>query len=148
MISLILNPTTSAAAPVVLDAPARQRKRAERLGPLLRVTEHALLRKILDEIHRLEAVRRYASERLKALDAGGGERFPSEVYCARQALDAVAYDLPRAVAAWLLLAFGPPSSRTQFTLHPEQREDMVSRIIRLRGLFDAYSCWRELEAFL
>jgi len=133
---------------VLLAALAIQRDRAKRLAPVLRATEHAFLQQTINEIHRLEGVRRFALERLRALDAGAHERFPREAYCARQALDAVAYDLPHAVAAWMLLALAPPDLRMRFTAHPEQREQMVSRVLRLRGLSDQRGRWRELEAFL
>lgn len=121
---------------VLLAALALQRARAERAAAGLRATERALLFHYRDQVHGLERVRAFAGQRISALQAGGRERFPSEVACAAQAVDAVKYDLARAVSAYMLLGFGAPAMRARFTLHPEERARMVEGVLAVGYVAD------------
>lgn len=114
---------------VLLAALNLQRARAERVAAGLRTTERALLLQFRDEIHRLEGVGAFAARRISALRAGAQKRFLSQLACAAKALDAVAYDLPRAVAAYMIVAFAQQNLRNSFVLHPERREQMVGRVL-------------------
>ncbi len=120
-----------AGVPVEDARPARaeieKRRRTEKAASTLEMTERALLLGYRAAILRLEKVRAHAGTRIAALEAGATERFPRETEAAWSALAAVAQDLPRAAAAYSLLAFSAPAVRAEFVLHPGERAGMIER---------------------
>lgn len=113
---------------------------AERLGSVERRVLRAATRSVLA----LVALRRNASNRLQALNAGAPERFPGELNFAWQALQYVWDHERNAAAAYLLVAFGRAQDRASFALYPECRWDLVSKVLEGGGVFDDRGRWVEL----
>ncbi len=89
------------------------------------------------EILSLEWLRRHAGRRLEALADWGFERFAAETELAWLALELVARQMPRAVAAFTVIAFSDAETRTRYATQPEQRATLVDDCVEFGGVRDS-----------
>ncbi len=128
---------------------AEAKKKAERVKAatkkLQRLEKHLLLdaRKEVLGLHRL---RRNAGARLAALRRGQQPRFIGEECLAWDALELVARNELAVSAKYLLLAFGAPTVRSRYALHPEQRRTLVEEVLLAGAVVDEKGRVMEVSA--
>jgi hypothetical protein len=103
----------------------RERKQREIEQARLRAAERRALLDARDNILSLERLRQNAGRRLAALDDFDRERFGGEEEFAWAALQFVADQMPRAAAAYTVIAFGASEAKLRFALHPELRRALI-----------------------
>lgn len=111
-----------------MAARKQQRARVEDCAQKLAALERALLRERRDRIHDTERQRLRVSQRLAALARGEGERFRGEQESLWLALQAAISLLNADISAYSLLSFAAPAERARFVLHPELRDEIISRV--------------------
>jgi len=98
-----------------------ERKRKNEAASKLAELERTAYFEARENCHQLERIRRLAVARLHS----NIERFRGEVELAWFALSDVAAQMPKAAAAYALLAFGTLDTRIDFAIHPERREVLI-----------------------
>ena len=84
----------------------------------------------------LEGLRRNAGSRLIELENWNREHFDHEEEFAWAALALVAEQMPRATAAYAVIAFANAESRTDYAQHAEKRESLVNECLEAGGVLN------------
>ena len=102
-----------------------ERKRENAAASKLAELERTAFFEARENCHQLERIRRLAAARLRRIHHGDAERFQGEADLAWFALAEVAAQMPKAAAAYSLMAFAAINTRIDFALHPERRERLI-----------------------
>ena len=107
----------------------RKARRVKAGSQKLQRLEQDLLLAARDELLSLHKLRRDAGTRLAALRRGARPGFADEEAVAWDALGLVAEQELGVAAKYSLLAFGAPTVRSCYALHPEQRKALVDEVL-------------------
>ena len=114
----------------------RKARRVKAGSQKLQRLEQYLLLAARDELLSLHRLRRNAGTRLAAIRRGNKPRFADEEAVAWDALALVAGQELAVSAEYLLLAFGAPTMRSRYALHPEQRRTLVEEVLLAGAVVD------------
>lgn len=106
-----------------------ERKRQTEAASKLVELERTAFFEARQECHDLERLRRLAGARLFRIHHGDAERFQGEGDLAWFALADVAAQMPKAAAAYALMAFGPLDQRIDFAVHRDRREVLLHDVL-------------------
>jgi len=108
-----------------------EHKRQVDAAAKLAALERAAFFETRGECHQLERLYRLASSRLRRIHHGDAERFQGESDLAWFALSEASRQMPKAAAAYSLMAFAPLEQRVDFAIHPGRREAMAEDVLEL-----------------
>ncbi len=111
-------------------------QRVKAASQKLQRLEQDLVLAARDELLSLHKLRRDAGARLAALRRGARPRFADEEAVAWDALALVAEQELGVAAKYSLLAFGAPTARSCYALHPEQRRTLTDDVLTTGAVVD------------
>ena len=129
-----------------LAAAKKKAQRVKAASQKLQRLEQDLVLAARDELLSLHKLRRDAGARLAALRRGARPRFADEEAVAWDALGLVAEQELAVSAKYLLLAFGAPTVRSRYALHPEQRRTLVEEVLLAGAVVDEKGRVMEVSA--
>jgi len=104
----------------------RERQALRQHAEVLLAVEKAAFLEAQERVLQVEAMRRNAGSRLGALRGGAPERYACEEENVWQALVEVHNQMPRAAAAYNIIAFAAHRDRLAFALDPQARDRPIS----------------------